>query len=185
MIRRTLIAVILAAPLLAVSACGHIPSTKEDAAAKPLTVYLVRHAEKTKDRPDPDLTEEGQARAIWLADQFEAGDLDHIHSSDYVRTRDTAAPTADKLGLDIEIYDPRDLDAMAEMLLAGQGAHLVVGHSNTTPPLVEKLGGDPGTPIIEATEYNRFYVVTRTREGTITSERRDMPERFEGGGKND
>ena len=35
--------------------------------------------------------------------------------------------------------------------------HLVVGHSNTTPPLVELFGGDAGPPIDEASEYDRLY----------------------------
>ena len=36
--------------------------------------------------------------------------------------------------------------------------------SNTTPPLVELLGGDGGSPIVEASEYDRLYIVT-TKEG--------------------
>ena len=155
-----------------VTACTSTPTSD------PLTVYLVRHAEKTTAKPDPGLTAEGEARSQWLATQFEAGDIDYIHSSDYRRTRDTAAPTADKLGLEMQIYDPRNLPSMAEYLLGSSGKHLVVGHSNTTPQLVELLGGDGGTPIVEATEYNRLYIVTRSEDGTVTSDRRDMPERF-------
>jgi len=39
------------------------------------------------------------------------------------------------------------------------GRHLVLGHSNTTPQLVEALGGEPGAPI-EEMEYDRLYIVT-------------------------
>ena len=42
------------------------------------------------------------------------------------------------------------------MLKAG-GKHLVVGHSNSTPDLVKLLGGDPVSPINEASEYDRLY----------------------------
>jgi len=48
---------------------------------------------------------------------------------------------------------------MAAKLKATPGRHLVVGHSNTTPQLTELLGGDGGEPIVEATEYDRLYVV--------------------------
>ena len=53
----------------------------------------------------------------------------------------------------------------------------MVGHSNTTPALVEALGGDPGSPI-ESLEYDRLYMVTF--EGGVgtygpASVRRDFP----------
>ena len=128
------------------------------------TIFLVRHAEKTADKNDPGLTQAGQARALALANRLGGEGITHIHSSDYTRTRDTAEPLAEKMGLVIQIYDPRDLPAIAAKLKATPGRHLVVGHSNTTPPLVELLGGDGGSPIVEASEYDRLYIVT-TKEG--------------------
>jgi len=127
-------------------------------------VFLVRHAEKTTEKTDPGLTQEGKARALALAHRLGGEGITHIHSSDYIRTRDTAEPLAEKLKIDVEIYDPRDLPALAAKLKSTPGRHLVVGHSNTTPPLVELLGGDGGEPIVEATEYDRLYIVT-TKEG--------------------
>jgi len=58
---------------------------------------------------------------------------------------------------------------MAAKLKASSGRHLVVGHSNTTPQLVELLGGDGGTPIVEATEYDRLYVVTTQSGDAVKS----------------
>jgi len=137
------------------SACsGSAPNIQADA------VFLVRHAEKTAEKSDPALTPEGEARAIALADHLEGEGITHIHSSDTTRTRDTAAPLAQRLDLQVELYDPRDLPAMAAKLNLTPGRHLVVGHSNTTPQLTELLGGDGGTPIVEATEYDRLYIVT-------------------------
>jgi len=130
------------------------------AAPKTDAIFLVRHAEKTAEKTDPGLTEAGQARAVALADRLEDEGITHIHSSDYIRTRDTAAPLAERLELDVLIYDAGDLPAIAAKLNATPGRHLVVGHSNTTPQLTELLGGDGGTPIVEATEYDRLYVVT-------------------------
>lgn len=134
-----------------------------------LEVFLVRHAEKTKDANDPALTEAGQQRAELLADMLIDANITHIHSSDYKRTRDTAQPLAARLGLSVALYDAGDLPAMAAKLKAEGGKHLVVGHSNTTPPLTELLGGQGGTPIVEATEYNRLYFVTIGTNGEVTS----------------
>ena len=125
------------------------------------TYYLVRHAEKTTEKLNPALTAEGKDRAQGLADRLTKIPLSAIYSSDYTRTRDTAAPAAKAHGLDVKIYDPRDLDGFAKSLLNQKGHILVVGHSNTTPQLSALLGGEAGEPIVEATEYDRFYVLQR------------------------
>jgi hypothetical protein len=57
-------------------------------------------------------------------------------------------------------------------MLQNGGGYLVVGHSNTTPELVEILGGKPGPPIDDANEYDRLYVVTITEDGAVTTEMR-------------
>ena len=155
---------IIAAAML-LSACS-AAAPQKDVTIDVMTdaVFLVRHAEKTTEKTDPALTDAGQARAIALADRLEDEGITHIHSSDTKRTRDTAAPLAARLDLDVELYDAGDLPAMAAKLNAMPGRHLVVGHSNTTPQLTELLGGDGGTPIVEATEYDRLYIVT-TNDG--------------------
>ena len=122
-------------------------------------VYLVRHAEKADTGKDPELTTEGVGRANELARLLKDAGVTHIWSTDFKRTRATAAPLATKLRLTVETYDPTNLLAFATKLKSIPGRHLVVGHSNTTPGLVEALGGTPGIPITE-TEYDRFYVVT-------------------------
>jgi len=131
------------------------------------TYYLVRHAEKTADKQDPALTEAGQQRAQDLVGRLANVPLTAIYSSDYIRTRDTAAPIAEAQGLDLIIYDPRDLDSLAKTLLAQKGHILIVGHSNTTPQLSELLGGPAGEPIVEATEYDRLYVVNKSGDESV------------------
>lgn len=137
-------------------------------------VWLVRHAERAddgmEDQPDPELSVDGRARAGALARLLGDAGITSIHSTPFRRTRQTAAPLAAALGLEVEEYDPRDgasMEAFVERLLR-PGRHVVVGHSNTTPALVERLGGDPVSPIDEM-EYDRIYVVTRGPDGTVTS----------------
>lgn len=147
---------------LALAACQS-PSVSENG-----TVYLVRHAEKVTgdaamlidDPRDPPLTAVGQLRAEALADRLSDAGVIAIWSTDTTRTRDTARPLADRLGLDVQLYDPYDLQGFASVLKANAGETvLVVGHSNTTPQLAEALGAEPGAPIVEASEYDRLYVV--------------------------
>lgn len=133
-----------------------------------VVVYLVRHAEKIDDSRDPGLSAAGELRAGLLADVLRDAGITAIWSTDYQRTRGTAAPLARRLGLEVRSYDPGDLGRFARQLLATPGRHLVVGHSNTTPELARALGGNPHGAIAE-TEYDRLYSITVGRETVTTA----------------
>ncbi|MDX1584701.1 MAG: phosphoglycerate mutase family protein [Thermoanaerobaculia bacterium] len=142
-------------------------------AAEPVVIYLVRHAEKVdaglaEDPKNPRLSEKGQERADELARLLGEAGVTRIFSTDYLRTVQTVEPTGEALGIEIELYDPHRLEAFAKSLRCLPGRHLVSGHSNTTPALVEHLGGDPGLPITESTEYDRLYVLFIESEETTT-----------------
>lgn len=136
------------------------PISGSASAAEPLVVFLVRHGEKLDKTKDPQLSSAGRARAAELANTLRDADIQHVHSSNYARTRDTAAPAAKEFGTTVQYYDPRKLPLLVEKLLTTGGRHLVVGHSNTTPELVNLLGGQATPDIDEATEYDRLYIVT-------------------------
>lgn len=146
---------------------------KGDTVDKGTIVYLVRHAEKITGENagrDPALTNEGEARAEILAGLLREENITKIFSSDYIRTRKTAAPTAEMSGVEIEIYDPRDLLTLASLIQEAKGHILVVGHSNTIPETVAALGGVGGSPIFEKSEYDRLYVVTILEDGTVQTD---------------
>ena len=111
----------------------------------------------------------GQDRADALARLLSSAGIERILSSDYHRTRETAAPLAAALGLAVELYDPGDLPAIAADLLAAPGVTFVAGHSNTTPELVSLLGGEPGKPIDEGFEFDRLYILTGSRDSGFTT----------------
>ena len=138
------------------------------AAGGDTVVFLVRHAEKTDESQDPELSEAGRQRSRELAQLLRDAGIQHIHSTDFIRSRDTAAPLADLLGLEVELYDWDDPAAFAQSLTNQGQRHLVVGHSNTTTKLVELLGGDPGTEIEHSGEYDRLYVLTIDSSGRAT-----------------
>lgn len=157
--------------MVGLAACVSVPEPTDLSATQPqapLTVFLVRHAEKLTGS-DPALTLAGDARAEALSDLLADAKIERIHSSDYKRTLLTAAPLAEMIGVEVELYDPRDLPGIAAQLKADGGRHLVVGHSNTTGELTALLGGDGGAPIVEATEYDRLYMVTTGTDGAATS----------------
>jgi phosphohistidine phosphatase SixA len=168
---------LIAAPLLSSSLAAQEPDT---------VIYLVRHAETrfppyAESPPNPYLNEVGLARADELADELGTAGLDHVFSTEYNRTWSTALPVAHAAGLEVEAYDPRDLAGFAAQLHTLRGSILVVGHSNTTPMLVEALGGEPGEPIDEKVEFNRFYTLTISGGEVSTAARhygQPLPERM-------
>jgi broad specificity phosphatase PhoE len=152
------------------AACAAAPSgpvTQNDDATA--VIYLVRHAEKMTDVPDPSLSAAGRERALKLVERLVPEDLSYIHSTNYKRTLETVEPLSLATGIEIELYDPRNLLQLADEMRAIGGRHLVVGHSNTTPALVEILGGDPGSAIDEKAEYDRLYIIRIAEDGTVTS----------------
>ncbi len=138
------------------------------AANEDSVIFLVRHAEKTADEDDPVLSMDGRQRSLQLAGFLSDAGIDHIHSTDFNRTRETAAPVAKMTGLEIELYSWDDPLVFARSLKRDGKRHLVVGHSNTTTKMVTLLGGDPGSDIEDSSEYDRLYVLTINASGVST-----------------
>jgi broad specificity phosphatase PhoE len=129
-------------------------------------VYVVRHAERADGTEDSELSAAGEERAQLLAGLLRDARVTHIHTTDFRRTRATAAPIAEAVRLTPTLYDD-DLGALAARVRAQPGRHLVVGHSNTIPVIVRALAGEPGG-LIAQDEYDRLYILTLTEGGTST-----------------
>ena len=144
---------------------GSASAQDAEGQADAVVIYLVRHAERADDGTrDPPLSEDGRARVRALRHVLADAAITHVHTTDLKRTRDTAQPVADDHGVSLSIYDPFDLAGFAASLRATPGNHLVSGHSNTTPSLVQALGGDPRGEVDEG-EYDRLYVVVVSPSG--------------------
>lgn len=141
--------------------------TEAQVQTKATVVYLVRHAEKLDESTDPPLIATGRERSEWLSQMLQDGGLTHIHTTDFERTRDTAAPISERLGIRPRLYDALELRDLADRLRATPGRHLVSGHSNTTPNLIRLLGGESSD--IPEHEYDRLYVLTLNPDGTATT----------------
>jgi phosphohistidine phosphatase SixA len=145
-------------------------------AAAQRTVILVRHAEKAADDPrDPALSEAGRERARALAQLLARSGARRLVASEYRRTRETLAPLSEALGVALESFPARELEALAKDLAGTPAGSTVVvaGHSNTVPALAARLGaplagvteGAQG-PALDEQEYDRLFVLTLPPAGS-------------------
>ena len=136
------------------------------------TYYLIRHAEKERtdsSNRDPHLTTEGKERAHNWRNIFKEVPFDIVYSTPYHRTRETAQPIASAQQLDVESYDPRNLyNASFKEKNEGKNV-LVVGHSNTTPALANKILGREEYPQIDDRINGNLYILQVSLQG-VTSQ---------------
>lgn len=139
-------------------------ATTSFAQHKKLTIILLRHAEKdvspSADKVNPELTLEGKQRAQNLVKKINKYKATAIYSSDYIRTKLTVAPLAEKRKLTVQIYDPRKLDELAEMIMQGKfKSVVVVGHNNTTPAMANLLIKQEKYQTLPETEYRKIWLI--------------------------
>ena len=126
------------------------------------TFYLIRHAEKDRSNPedvDPELNQKGLGRAMHWAEVLRDANIDAIYSTDYSRTSMTAAPTSVKNNIDMQYYDPRNLDIEQFKADNLNKNVLVVGHSNTTPQMVNMLLGEDKYEALDDNENGTLFIV--------------------------
>ncbi|MCK0180004.1 histidine phosphatase family protein [Flavobacteriaceae bacterium S0862] len=147
-----------------------LPTFAQDSKSneKTTTYYFIRHAEKDrsdKTNKDPNLIQKGILRAAKWSFVLENIEFDAVYSTNYNRTKQTAHPTAEKKGLEVTIYDPRQLfsEEFANNTL-GETV-LVVGHSNTTPAFVNAVLGTKKYDSIDDNNNANLYIVTISPSG--------------------
>jgi len=137
------------------------------AVAQKKTIILVRHAEKVDASQDPDLSDAGKQRADRLAKVIGKYKPGAIYSTDFKRTRDTAAPLASRRKLQIQIYDPKKPNELVDAIMKSKTKRfLVVGHSNTIPGLANLLGKKEVFKNLDDSEYGAIYIV-RIKDGAV------------------
>lgn len=107
--------------------------TTTTAFAQQTTIWLVRHAEKqTSDAAsmtstDPELTKDGEWRAVDLAAKLKRYPIAVIYTTNYKRTQATGTPLANKLKINKVVYDAKDLPAIAaKALQENQGKQVLI-----------------------------------------------------------
>jgi len=133
------------------------------------TLLFVRHAERAEDGTrNPPISEEGQKRAVNLFHEIDDNfDVVAIYSTAYKRTQMTATPTADSLGLEITEYGFDDLENfLSGLILEYSGkAVLIVGHSNTTPRLINMVLGREEFEQLQEHDYGDLFIVRSLEYG--------------------
>jgi broad specificity phosphatase PhoE len=138
------------------------------------TAIVVRHAERADAvaggammmATDPELSETGHARAEALATVLKDAGITAIFATEYKRTQQTAAPLAKRLGITVERVPSKDAAGLAAKVKAAKGNVLVVGHSNTVPATLKRLGIE--TPItIGESDHDDLFIVTLGHRPTL------------------
>ncbi|NOT50846.1 MAG: histidine phosphatase family protein [Chitinophagaceae bacterium] len=137
------------------------------------TFYVVRHAEKAPplagmsvlEANNPPLSDSGAIRANDLKNCLISENIQHIFSTDFKRTRNTAEPLRQLTNSPLIIYNPKkdSTAAFIERLKAiTKGNVLVVGHSNTIDDIANMLTGETVVPgDLKDSEYDNLYVIKR------------------------
>jgi len=136
----------------------------------PLTVFVVRHAEKGPEVPDPSLDEAGRQRAAELARVLGDAKVTALFVTEFKRTQETLTPLAAATGVTPVRLLARDVDALIEQLTAlPAGSRAVVStHSNLVHVIVQRLTGVT-FPQLTDLDYDRLVVLTVTGKGKGTA----------------
>lgn len=152
-------------PLSALGMACLLTSATLPAHAMPDVVVLVRHAEKAPEPgSDPALSDAGAQRAQALVKALAGLGVNAVITTQYRRTRDTAAPLAQALGVQPQVIEtrrgdmPGHVQAVADAVRAQNGAVLVVGHSNTVTALLAALGGPKLAELCETSFHHAFVL---------------------------
>lgn len=139
------------------------------AAAAQTAVYVVRHADKIAEEmnhPSTELSERGKQRAQNLAEILRDAGVSAIYVTDTVRSRETARPLAEALGIEPHVYEGRDTSGLVKRMRREHrdDVVLVVGHENTIGDIIRGLGFKGKL----STSYGNLYaVVPRSNGATV------------------
>jgi broad specificity phosphatase PhoE len=133
---------------------------------KSTTYFVVRHAEKETNTmtTDVSLSETGKKRAEALKEELKNKRVGTIYSTNYIRTKTTAQPLADAIGVTVQVYDPKDSTFVNRIVNTGnkdkEGNILIVGHSNTVDDIVNGLLGEKAVPgDLQESDYGDLFIV--------------------------
>lgn len=128
------------------------------------TIYLVRHAEKDTGN-NPQLTAAGRKRAGDLLHILQKKNIQRIYATQYRRTQQTGDSLRIQLHIDTLLYkaDTTGETVLNKIIAAGDGGKtiLIIGHSNTIPRIIRKLGAvDFPSSDIPDTVFDHLYRLT-------------------------
>ena len=145
---------IMIAMLLVLGGC----SAARQASINP-DIYVMRHLHTPAGATDPDLTNEGQRVALALVSWFKRERPAVIYVSGTKRAQQSAAPLARALGVAPTIYNPADTAALITAVSRETRTVLIVGHSNTVPDIIERLGGQRPAQLVHG-DFGDIWLIS-------------------------
>jgi len=126
-------------------------------------IYLVRHAEKLPGN-DPLLTSDGNKRAGDLMRTLKQKHIKRIYVTEFRRTQNTADSLRIQMGIDTVHYladtTSNDLVNKLKVNKDVNQAILIIGHSNTLPAIIRKLGvTDYPLDEIPSNEFDNLFLL--------------------------
>ena len=159
----TLLGLLLVAGFHSCAAAPNLSGSAQLSSAR--HVFLVRHTEREWEGEDPPLTAVGQARAQALAATLRDSGITAIITTQWRRTRDTAAPLAKLLRISpevIPVYEGKareNTEAVAAAVRRRKDEIvMVVGHITVTG-VIAALGG-PSLPTICENVFSDLFLFT-------------------------
>lgn len=135
------------------------------------TIVLVRHAERADAgtqpaaNADPDLSPAGRTRASSLARVLADAKITTIFTTELKRTQQTAEPLAKVLQLATVTVPANNTAQLIDQIKMTNGNVLVVGHSNTIPEIMKRLGVQAQFTIPDD-QFDDLFVVTMPTGGS-------------------
>lgn len=124
------------------------------------TFILVRHAEKTDDGKDPDLSEQGEQRVVRLSDLLKNTSLAAVYSTKFKRTQNTVAGIAHSRNLVVTSYESLNTEELKKLSDQNAGGTiLIAGHSNTIPQIANLLIGRSQFAALPESEYGTILII--------------------------
>lgn len=136
-----------------------------------ITVIVFRHADKEAeiegDESEPDISVDGQKRAVRLVKVLEKYKPARLFSTGYARTVQTVTPLSRIKNLPIESYEG-DLQALADKILASEDKRsiAVVGINSTNYELVNLLLKEKKYTMTDESDYGKIWIL-RIKDGKV------------------
>lgn len=125
----------------------------------------MRHAEKEAQSAnmssDVPLSAAGKERAEALKSTLQNKKIKHIYSTNTLRTKSTAQPLSEVIGVSIQTYDPRDTSFVSKIKALPKGNVLIVGHSNTVDDLVNRFYPKAQLKDLPDTQFGDLFIIKR------------------------
>ena len=132
-------------------------------------IYIVRHAEKsTEPSGDVYLSQQGRNRAHDLKKRLMHKRIAYIFSTKTNRTRETAQPLSDEIGIPINFYKNDGIGLLAKRCIALKQNILIVGHSNTLLPIIDSFHVTHAKRVVDDSEYNNLFIIL-LKKGKVVS----------------